>query len=135
MRPPRRNQILCRHGLANGKTQQVHLGISGRYVGKAYVLFTSFLSPTLSNLLKTRPANHHTQQLFSSFAPIPLFVIHVLLAAQSVKDALTLLRMPRKQDVFDEEMVRITKSVEVATLGSQNSPRLQGEKEGERERV
>lgn len=61
--------------------------------------------------------------MFSSYTPIPLFVIHVLLLAQSVQEAIATSKSQKPG--FDEELVRITKSVEVATTGSHDSPRLE----------
>ncbi|KAI4728491.1 hypothetical protein E4T49_03848 [Aureobasidium sp. EXF-10728] len=57
---------------------------------------------------------------FSSYAPIPLFIVHLLLLVQSIQDAVA---SPRPQPTtFDEELVIITKSVEVATTASNESP-------------
>ncbi|KAI4722206.1 hypothetical protein E4T48_01554 [Aureobasidium sp. EXF-10727] len=59
---------------------------------------------------------------FSSYAPIPLFIVHLLLLVQSVQDAVA--RPQPQPTTFDEELVIITKSVEVATTASNESPRI-----------
>ncbi|KAG9695399.1 hypothetical protein KCU95_g4869, partial [Aureobasidium melanogenum] len=59
---------------------------------------------------------------FSSYALIPLFVIHLLLLVQSIQDAVA---APRPEPpMLDEELVIITKSVEVATTDSRKSPSI-----------
>ncbi|KAG9840027.1 hypothetical protein KCU98_g9829, partial [Aureobasidium melanogenum] len=59
---------------------------------------------------------------FSSYALIPLFIIHLLLLVQSIQDAVAA-PQPKPQ-TLDEELVIITKSVEVATTDSKESPRI-----------
>lgn len=59
-------------------------------------------------------------QQFSSYAVIPLLIIHLLLLVQSIQDAVAT-PQPEPQTV-DEELVIITKSFEVATTGSKESP-------------
>ncbi|KAH0293577.1 hypothetical protein M436DRAFT_35470 [Aureobasidium namibiae CBS 147.97] len=58
---------------------------------------------------------------FSSYAAIPLFIIHLLLLIQSIQDAVA---VPQPEPTYDEELVIITKSVDVATTGSNDSPRI-----------
>ncbi|KAH0368700.1 hypothetical protein KCU65_g3920, partial [Aureobasidium melanogenum] len=59
---------------------------------------------------------------FSSYALIPLFVLHLLLLVQSIQDAVA---TPHpKPQALDEELVIITKSVEVATTDSKESPSI-----------
>lgn len=66
-------------------------------------------------------ANTISQQ-FSSYGLIPLFIIHLLLLVQSIQDAVA---TPQPQpQTLDEELVIITKSVEVATTGSNESSRI-----------
>ncbi|THY54230.1 hypothetical protein D6C99_03563 [Aureobasidium pullulans] len=64
---------------------------------------------------------HESQ--FTSYAPIPLFIIHLLLLVQSVQDAVA---TAQPEQTFDEELVIITKSVDVATTASNDSPRMDG---------
>lgn len=61
-----------------------------------------------------------TLQQFSSYALIPLFIIHLLLLVQSIQDAVAA-PQPKPQTL---ELVIITKSVEVATTDSKESPRI-----------
>ncbi|KAI4747537.1 hypothetical protein E4T50_02221 [Aureobasidium sp. EXF-12298] len=58
---------------------------------------------------------------FSSYAAIPLFIVHLLLLVQSIQDAVA---APQPEPTYDEELVIITKSVDVATTGSTDSPRI-----------
>ncbi|KAG9566611.1 hypothetical protein KCU71_g12682, partial [Aureobasidium melanogenum] len=60
---------------------------------------------------------------FSSYALIPLFIIHLLLLVQSIQDAVAA-PQPKPQ-MLDEELAIITKSVEVATTRSKESPHIQ----------
>ncbi|KAI4748161.1 hypothetical protein E4T50_01567 [Aureobasidium sp. EXF-12298] len=59
---------------------------------------------------------------FSSYALIPLFILHLLLLVQSIQDAVAA-PQPKPQ-TLDEELVIITKSVQVATTDSKESPRI-----------
>ncbi|KAI4788120.1 hypothetical protein E4T44_13529 [Aureobasidium sp. EXF-8845] len=58
---------------------------------------------------------------FTSYAAIPLFIVHLLLLIQSIQDAVTI---PKTEPQFDEELVIVTKSVDVSTTGATNSPRI-----------
>lgn len=60
-------------------------------------------------------------QQFSSYAAIPLFIVHLLLLVQSIQDAVA---VPLPEPTYDEELVIITKNVNVATTGSNDSPRM-----------
>ncbi|KAG9577800.1 hypothetical protein KCU77_g14902, partial [Aureobasidium melanogenum] len=59
---------------------------------------------------------------FSSYALVPLFIIHLLLLVQSIQDAVAA-PQPKPQ-MLDEDLVNITKSVEVATTDSKESPHI-----------
>ncbi|KAH0163237.1 hypothetical protein KCU67_g5635, partial [Aureobasidium melanogenum] len=59
---------------------------------------------------------------FSSYALIPLFILHLLLLVQSIQDAVA--APQSKPQTLDVELVIITKSVEVATTDSKESPRV-----------
>lgn len=61
-------------------------------------------------------------QQFSSYALIPLFILHLLLLVQSIQDAVA--APQSKPQTLDVELVIITKSVEVATTDSKESPRV-----------
>ncbi|KAI5252468.1 hypothetical protein E4T42_03450 [Aureobasidium subglaciale] len=58
---------------------------------------------------------------FTSYTPVPLFVIHLLLLVQSMQAAVA---VPQPKPTFDEELVIITKSVDVASTGLHDSPRV-----------
>lgn len=62
-------------------------------------------------------------QQFSSYALIPLFIVHLLLLVQSIQDAVATTQL--KPQTVDEELVVITKSLDIATTGSKGSRQVQ----------
>jgi len=119
-----------KHGHVIGKALWAHLKTLDRCVGKVYVVICSFPAFSISfsgltllqyALLYPRYSHWQDDQQFSSYAAIPLFIIHLLLLVQSIQDAVA---VPQPEPTFDEELVIITKSVDVATTGSNDSPRI-----------